>query len=116
MTHFAIEPYSNYFHNGKTPGPFGRAAVSQSYVASCADGRMLALHVSSPEKFWSGLLTARSSGRSWATIRVSCATRQARIQNHDALRLALQGVLAERPREEWLARFDQRRCAVRAGA
>src|ERR1700692_2791689 len=103
MTHFAIEPYSNYFHNGKTPGPFGRAAVSQSYVARCADGRMLALHLSSPEKFWTGLLTALERPELGTDPRF--ATRQARIQNHDPLRLALQGVFAERPREEWLARL-----------
>jgi crotonobetainyl-CoA:carnitine CoA-transferase CaiB-like acyl-CoA transferase len=103
MTHFAIEPYSNYFHSGKTPGPFGRAAVSQSYVARCADGRMLALHLSSPEKFWTGLLTALERPELGTDPRF--ATRQARIQNHDALRLALQGVFAERPREEWLARL-----------
>ena len=103
MTHFAIEPYSNYFHNGKTPGPFGRAAVSQSYVARCADGRMLALHLSSPEKFWTGLLAALERPELGTDPRF--ATRKARIQNHDALRLALQGVFAARPREEWLARL-----------
>jgi crotonobetainyl-CoA:carnitine CoA-transferase CaiB-like acyl-CoA transferase len=103
MTHFAIEPYSNYFHNGKTPGAFGRAAVSQSYVARCADGRMLALHLSSPEKFWMGLLTVLERPELGTDPRF--ATRQARIQNHDALRLALQEVFAQRPREEWLARL-----------
>jgi crotonobetainyl-CoA:carnitine CoA-transferase CaiB-like acyl-CoA transferase len=96
MTHFAIEPYSNYFHNGKTPGAFGRAAVSQSYVARCADRRMLALHLSSPEKFWMGLLTVLERPELGTDPRF--ATRQARIQNHDALRLALQEVFAQRPR------------------
>ena len=39
-------------------GPYSRPRVSQSYVLECADGKWIALHMSSPEKFWQGLATA----------------------------------------------------------
>lgn len=103
MTHFAIEPYSNYFHSGKTPGPYGRAAVSQSYVATCSDGKMLALHLSSPEKFWLGLVNAIDNPALASDERF--ASRVDRVANHDALRLELQSIFATGPLEQWLARL-----------
>ena len=39
-------------------GPYSRPSVSQSYVLECADGKWIALHMSSPEKFWQGLAQA----------------------------------------------------------
>lgn len=39
-------------------GPLDRPSVSQSYTFGCADGKWIALHMSSPVKFWEGLLRA----------------------------------------------------------
>jgi crotonobetainyl-CoA:carnitine CoA-transferase CaiB-like acyl-CoA transferase len=39
-------------------GPYSRPSVSQSYVLPCADGKWIALHMSSPPKFWQGLAKA----------------------------------------------------------
>lgn len=100
MTHFAIEPYSNYFNSGKTPGPFGRAAVSQSYVLSCADMKLIALHLSSPEKFWGGLVSA--TGHPELATDVRFASRTNRVDNHDALRQALAKIFKAKTRDEWL--------------
>jgi crotonobetainyl-CoA:carnitine CoA-transferase CaiB-like acyl-CoA transferase len=100
MTHFAIEPYSNYFANGRTPGPFGRAAVSQSYVARCADGGMVSLHLSSPEKFWTGLLAALDRPDIDEDRRFS--TRQSRVDNHAALIGVLQEAFLAKPRDVWI--------------
>lgn len=100
MTHFAIEPFSNYFHHGHSPGPYGRASVSQSYVARCSDGKMVALHLSSPEKFWTGLIAVLERPALLKDPRF--ATREARISNHDALRIVLQEAFATRPLGHWL--------------
>jgi len=45
------------FQAGEVMGPYSRPRVSQSYVFECAEGKWLALHMSSPEKFWEGLAT-----------------------------------------------------------
>lgn len=100
MTHFLIEPYSSYFGTGANPGPYGRAAVSQSYAMRCADGKLLALHLSSPPKFWLGLLDA--TGLQHLALDDRFADHQRRVRNHEELRLELQEAFATRPREQWL--------------
>ena len=100
MTHFSIEPYSNYFNSGVTPGPYGRAAVSQSYVLACADDKLVALHLSSPEKFWTGLVAATEHPQLAADPRF--ATRMDRVDHHEALRLELALLFRAKTRQQWL--------------
>lgn len=100
MAHFLVEPYSSYFGTGLNPGPYGRAAVSQSYAMRCADGNLVALHLSSPPKFWLGLLEASSLQHLADDERF--ADHQRRVRHHEELRLELQEAFAKRPREEWL--------------
>lgn len=100
MTHFLIEPYSSYFSSGENPGPYGRAAVSQSYAMTCSDGKLLALHLSSPEKFWLGLL--ETVGLHSLNEDPRFDTRLKRVENHEQLRVELQAAFATRSRDHWL--------------
>lgn len=100
MTHFLVEPYASYFGAGVNPGPYGRAALSQSFAMRCADGHLIALHLSSPPKFWLGLLEALELQHLATDQRFS--DHQRRIRNHEELRLELQETFGRRPREEWL--------------
>jgi crotonobetainyl-CoA:carnitine CoA-transferase CaiB-like acyl-CoA transferase len=103
MSHFLIEPYASFFATGESPGPYGRAAVSQSFAMTCADGRRVALHLSSPEKFWRGLLNVVQLEHLVDDDRFR--THQARVQHHEELRVAFQEAFAKRPRAEWLDRL-----------
>jgi len=58
MISFLTHPATLYFATGETPDPYFRAARSQCFVFRCEDGRMLSVHMSSPQKFWEAMLRA----------------------------------------------------------
>lgn len=105
IMHFIGEPYANYFASGTPWGPYDRAKVSQSYSLECADGSLIALHLSSPEKFWEGLLAATERPELAEDPRF--ATRMKRVENHDALIKELRSTFASRTRAEWSARLTK---------
>ncbi|RDJ27805.1 CoA transferase [Bosea caraganae] len=98
--HFAVEQFQGYFVNGKVPSPRDRGRVSQSLALSCADGRTIALHLSSPPKFWNGLLQA--IGRPDLAEDPRFAQRMDRVRNHDQLEDVLRPIFASQPRAHWL--------------
>ncbi|HWD05920.1 MAG TPA: CaiB/BaiF CoA-transferase family protein [Amycolatopsis sp.] len=100
MSHFLIEPYASYFRSGQEPGAYGRAASSQSFALVCSDGEVVALHLSSPQKFWLGALKVAGLERLADDPRF--AVRVDRIVNHEQLRLEFQDVFAKQPRDHWL--------------
>ena len=72
MCHFNLDAFTHYFSEGEVMGPFSRPSVSQSYVLECQDGKWIALHMSSPEKFWQGLADAIGAALSldaWVVLR-----------------------------------------------
>ena len=58
MTHFAVEPFAAYFALGTVPRSVDRPRLAQAYILRTADGRLIVLHLSSFEKFWTGLVAA----------------------------------------------------------
>ena len=80
-------------------GPYSRPNVSQSYVFQCADGGWIALHMSSPTKFWEAL--AEAVGRPDMLGLPQFADRAARIENYEAVVAFLAPIFATRPREAW---------------
>jgi crotonobetainyl-CoA:carnitine CoA-transferase CaiB-like acyl-CoA transferase len=54
MTHFNMDAFTHYYS--------ANPMVSQSCVMKCRDGKWLALHMSSPAKFWHGLTTVIGTG------------------------------------------------------
>src|SRR4029077_16639608 len=55
---FLTAPIAEYTMTGTVDGPYTRAHRSQSFAFVTRDGLPLAVHLSSPPKFWTGLLTA----------------------------------------------------------
>lgn len=49
---FSPEGFAQYTRLGAVPGPQTRVAISQSHAFPCADGGLVAVHLSSVEKFW----------------------------------------------------------------
>src|ERR1700748_3336129 len=58
MAHFAVEPFAAFFALGQIPTSADRPRLAQAYILHTADGRLIAIHLSSLEKFWQGLCTA----------------------------------------------------------
>ena len=102
--HFSIEQYHGYFVSGRVPGPEDRGRVSQSLAFTCADGKLICLHLSSPVKFWDGLLIAIERPDLEQDPRFT--GRMDRVHNHEALVQVLRPVFATRARAEWLARLE----------
>jgi crotonobetainyl-CoA:carnitine CoA-transferase CaiB-like acyl-CoA transferase len=105
MAHFNLDAFTHYFQADEVMGPYSRPRVSQSYVLECSDGKWIALHMSSPEKFWQGLAQAIEQPGLFDDARF--ATREARIENQEALIELLGAKFAQRTRAEWCERLER---------
>ncbi|MBL4695721.1 MAG: CoA transferase [Rhizobiaceae bacterium] len=101
MCHFNLDSFTHYFSEGQVMGPLSRPEVSQSYTFACADGKWVAIHLSSPPKFWEGLVTA--TGHPELAEDPRFAERPARIANHDAMIEVLTPIFATKTRDDWCA-------------
>lgn len=108
MCHFNLDDFTHYLSAGEEMGPFSRPRVSQSYVFECADGRWLALHMSSPPKFWENLAVA--VGEPEMLRRPEFADRAARIANYEEVRTHLASIFKIRPLDAWCETLE--RCEV----
>ena len=97
---FLAESVTDYFDRGQSPDPHSRPRQSQSYGFVCADGRSLVVHLSTPTKFWKGLLEA--IGRPDLADDPRFASYGDRVRHYTDLEDALRPVFAQRPREVWL--------------
>lgn len=104
MCHFNLDAFTHYFSENEIMGPFSRPSVSQSYVLECADGLWIALHMSSPEKFWQGLANAIERPDLFQDPRF--ATREGRIAHQSDLIALLDGLFRARSRASWCARLE----------
>lgn len=99
MSHFNLDDFTHYFSEGLIMGPSSRPHVSQSYVFECLDGKWLALHMSSPPKFWENL--AAVVGRPDMLAMPQFATRDARIDHYEDVVAFLAPIFATRNRDDW---------------
>ena len=104
MTHFNLDAFTHLFSEGEVMGPYSRPSVSQSYVLPCADGKWIALHMSSPPKFWDNLARAIEKPDLFDDARF--ANREGRIANHAILIGLLTEIFRGRERAEWCRRLE----------
>ena len=97
------DAFTAYTQAGHVMRPESRAAVSLSFAFRCADGRLLAIHVSSMEKFWRALLEAIERPDIGQDARFR--DRMSRIGNYEALVQTLRPVFASKPRAYWAERL-----------
>jgi crotonobetainyl-CoA:carnitine CoA-transferase CaiB-like acyl-CoA transferase len=103
MTHFAVEPFAAYFALGAVPRSVDRPRLAQAYILKTADGRLIVLHLSSLEKFWTGLIAALEDATLASDPRFR--TRQARIDHYEVLRSELMSRFAARDLAHWAERL-----------
>lgn len=99
MCHFNLDDFTHLFSANEVMGPFSRPHVSQSYVFECADGKWLALHMSSPPKFWENL--AIVVGRPDMLSLPAFESRDARIAHYDDVIEFLAPIFATQSRDHW---------------
>ena len=99
MAHFNLDDFTHYFSDNQIMGPYSRPNVSQSYVFECADGAWIALHMSSPPKFWENLATA--VGQPDMLSLPMFASRDARIENYENVIGFLAPIFKTCDRQTW---------------
>ncbi len=105
MAHFAVEPFAAFFALGATPTSKDRPRLAQAYILRTADGRLVALHLSSLEKFWNGLVAALEAPELAADPRFS--TRLQRIDHYEALGAELDARFRRSPLATWVERLGR---------
>jgi crotonobetainyl-CoA:carnitine CoA-transferase CaiB-like acyl-CoA transferase len=103
MTHFAVEPFAAYFALGTVPRSDDRPRLAQAYILKTADDRLIVLHLSSLEKFWTGLVGALGEPQLARDARFE--NRQRRIENYEALRTELMTRFAAKDLAHWAERL-----------
>ena len=105
MCHFNLDDFTHLLSADQVMGPYSRPHVSQSYVFQCADGKWLALHMSSPPKFWENLAIA--VGQSDMLSLPAFESRDARISNYEDVVAFLAPIFARQPRDHWTAELTR---------
>jgi crotonobetainyl-CoA:carnitine CoA-transferase CaiB-like acyl-CoA transferase len=104
MAHFSVEPFAAYFALGETPTSADRPRLAQAYILHTADQRLIAIHLSSLEKFWTGLIAALAAPELASDARFN--TRLNRIAAYEALRLELDARFSRQPLAHWVERLQ----------
>lgn len=99
MCHFNLDSFTHYYSVNEIMGPLSRPVVSQSYTFECADGKWVAIHMSSPKKFWDGLLA--TTGQQQLAEDPRFAERLERIKHQDDLIAHFTPIFKTRTRDAW---------------
>jgi crotonobetainyl-CoA:carnitine CoA-transferase CaiB-like acyl-CoA transferase len=101
---FLAENAANFFEgNGTPPSRATRTHQAQVFTFVAADAKPFVLHLSSPPKFWQGLLSAIEAPQLGTDERF--AKRPARVTNYDALDAELKAIFRTKDRAVWLERL-----------
>ena len=105
MCHFNLDDFTHLLSADQVMGPYSRPHVSQSYVFQCSDSKWLALHMSSPPKFWENLAIA--VGQPDMLERPAFASREARIAHYEDVVAFLAPIFAQATRDHWTAELTR---------
>jgi len=98
---FMPDAFASYSLSRSVPGPFTRVQASQSYALECADGKLIAVHLSSQLKFWESLCAALNRADLLTDSRFD--SRAKRIDRYFELKSEFQRTVRSRSQNEWLA-------------
>ena len=102
---FAHQAFHHYFTTGEVQEPTTRARVAQAYMMKCADGRLIGLHLSTPDKVWEGLLRTIDSPAVAGDPRFR--SYESRVESYADLTKALAAVFETRPSPYWIQRLQE---------
>ncbi len=101
---FIGESMTRYLASGEVPLRETRVRSAQVFAFKDRDGKPFVIHLSSPTKFWEGLVA--TVGRPELAEDPRFATRPARQKNREALVAILEPIFATASRDEWLAKLE----------
>jgi len=104
MAHFALEPFAAFFALGTVPKSSDRPRLAQAYILRTADDKLIAIHLSSLEKFLLGLVKALEAEELARDARFR--ERLSRIANYEALGAELDRRFRGRAQSEWCTRLS----------
>jgi crotonobetainyl-CoA:carnitine CoA-transferase CaiB-like acyl-CoA transferase len=104
MAHFAVEPFAAFFALNQTPTSADRPRLAQAYILRTQDERLIAIHLSSLEKFWQALVAALEAPE--LAIDPRFHTRERRIAEYEALRLELDSRFVRQPLSYWMKQLE----------
>jgi crotonobetainyl-CoA:carnitine CoA-transferase CaiB-like acyl-CoA transferase len=94
------EPFSWLFGRGSAPKAFDRPRLSQVYAFVCGDALPIAIHLSSPQKFWRAFVTALGQAEMLDDPRLR--THRMRQDLWPEIHARLVPVMRSKTRAEWL--------------
>jgi len=100
---FLGEHAARYFASGKPPTRETRVRSALVFAFLGSDGLPFVIHLSSPQKFFEGLVAAVERPDLLSDPRFK--TRPARVEHHGELVKTLSGIFASAPRARWLERL-----------
>lgn len=100
---FITDNFANWTHLGIPTDRYSRVATSQSFAMRCADGKLIAVHLSTQKKFWDGLVAATGDDALARDTRF--AERPGRVANYRELQHELNRCFGTAPRAEWERRL-----------
>jgi formyl-CoA transferase len=101
---FMPDPFVNYVRMAIDNDRLTRVASSHSFAFRCADGKLLAVHLSSQPKFWEAFVGVL--GRPELAEDARFKTREQRIRNYRELCRVLGDAIVTRPRTEWMLALE----------
>jgi formyl-CoA transferase len=101
---FIPDPFANYTRLGIDNDRLTRVASSHSFAFRCADGKLLAVHLSSQPKFWEAFVGV--IGRPELAQDERFKTRDLRVRHYRELCGVLAEAIVTRPRAEWMAALE----------
>ncbi len=104
MAHFAVEPFAAFFALGTVPKSSDRPRLAQAYILRTADHKLIAIHLSSLEKFWLGLVKALDAEEFTRDARFN--ERLSRIANYEVLGEELDRRFRTATQAEWCERLN----------
>jgi crotonobetainyl-CoA:carnitine CoA-transferase CaiB-like acyl-CoA transferase len=101
---FIQDAFALFSRSQRTPGPTSRASASQAHAFRCADGKLISIHLSNPEKFWRGALTA--FGREDLAADERFRTYPLRVKNYLTLRDELSAAASTKTRSDLMVALE----------
>jgi crotonobetainyl-CoA:carnitine CoA-transferase CaiB-like acyl-CoA transferase len=103
---FTSETAVRYFETGVVPRRATRVRTAGVFAFTDREGLPFVIHLSSPEKFWRGMLDVVGKPE-WAED-ARFRDRHGRQKNHDQLNDMLQEIFRGGARADWLRKLEQR--------
>jgi crotonobetainyl-CoA:carnitine CoA-transferase CaiB-like acyl-CoA transferase len=105
---FTPDAFAYHTQNNVLYGPSSRVASSQCFAFTCADGKLLAIHLSLQVKFWENFL--RAVGEQPIARDPRFKERTGRVSNYDSLNSEIATIIATQSRSYWMEQLQ--RCDV----